>query len=257
MSETVAPPRAEAPRAPVLPPFFKRVVGVNPALHGALRLDRNSGFGYSAQAQSVPLGLGEFETAAQHFPILFAAGPVPTPVVLLGLREGSNLFVEPGGAWRADAYIPACIRAFPFVFVEDAGTKLLYVGMEPDALCLNADHGAALFEDGKPTATLSEQISFCSTFRDNTAAAASLGRALQENGLLQEEEATVQFTAGGSARIRGFGIVRPDRLDQLSDETFLDWRRRGWLAAIYAHILSAGRWARLIELAAARAATPA
>ena len=67
----------------------------------------------------------------------------------------------------------------------------------------------------------------------------------------------VQFTAGGSAWICGFKIVRAERLDQLSDETFLDWRRRGWLAAIYAHIHSAGRGARLIELAAARAATPA
>ena len=62
MSETLAPPLAEAPRAPgTACLFFKRWRGsaLNPALHGALRLDRNAGFGYSAQAQSLPLGLGE------------------------------------------------------------------------------------------------------------------------------------------------------------------------------------------------------
>jgi SapC len=255
MSDTATPP---APvDAPALPLFYKRVVGVNPALHGSLRLERGSDYGYSAQAQSVPLGLGEFEAAAQHFPILFSSGPNPTPVALLGLGESNNSFVEPDGAWRADTYVPAYIRAFPFIFVEDGTTKSLYVGMEPDAACLRTDSGAALFEDGKPTPTLSEAISFCSAFRDNTAAAAALGRALQENGLLEEEEATINFTAGGTSRIRGFKIVRADRLDQLSDETFLDWRRRGWLPAIYAHLFSAGRWGRLIELAAvARSVAP-
>ena len=45
---------------------------------------------------------------------------LPTPVALLGLDwRAATLFVEPAGAWRADTYIPAYIRAFPFVFVED------------------------------------------------------------------------------------------------------------------------------------------
>jgi hypothetical protein len=255
MSDTEAPPAPAA--APVLPLFFKRVVGINPALHGGLRLDRGAGYAHSTHAQSVPLGLGEFEVAAQHFPILFASGPIPTPVVLLGLAEGSNLFVDAQGAWRADTYVPAYIRAFPFIFVENAATRSVYVGMEPDAACLGPETGLPLFEDGKPTPALNEAIGFCSAFRDNTAAAAALGRALQEHGLLEEEEATVNFTAGGTSRIRGFKIVRADRLDSLSDDTFLDWRRRGWLSAIYAHLHSAGRWGRLIELAAtARPAQP-
>ncbi|MCW3476539.1 SapC family protein [Limobrevibacterium gyesilva] len=243
---------SDAQTAPVLPLFFKRVVGVNPNLHAGLRLDRSAGYGFSAQAQSVPLGLGEFEAASQHYPILFTTGPNPTPVALLGLAEASNLFLLPDGAtWRQGAYIPAYVRAFPFIFVEDASTKTVYVGMEPDAACLSTDSGAPLFEDDKPTAALNEAIAFCSTFRDNMAAAAAFARALDAQGLLEEEEATVNFTSGGSTRIRGFKILRADRLDQVSDETFLDWRRRGWLGALYAHLHSTARWARLIELAAA------
>lgn len=258
MSDVQAPtaPASTAP-APAMPLFFKRVVGVNPALHGGLRLDRATGYGFSRQAQSVPLGLGELEAASQHFPILFAAGPTPTPVALLGLGEGTNLFVRPDGSWRPDTYVPAYIRAFPFVFVEDAASKTLYVGMEPDADCLRTGNGAALFEDGKPTAALNEAIGFCSAFRDNMAAAATFARALDAAGLLEEEEATVNFTAGGGARVRGFKILKPERLDQVKDETFLDWRRRGWIAAIYAHLHSGARWGRLIELAAAAPRTGA
>jgi hypothetical protein len=248
MSTTTAP---SAP-GPVLPLFFKRVVGVNPALHGGMRLDRSSGYGFSARAQSVPIGLGEFEAASQHYPILFTAGATPTPVALLGLTEGTNLFVQPDGAWRPDTYVPAYIRAFPFIFVEDEKSKTLYVGMEPDADSLRQDSGAPLFEDNKPTAALNDAIAFCSAFRDNLMAAATFARALNAQGLLEDEEATINYTAGGGTRIRGFKILKAERLDKVSDETYLDWRRRGWIGAIYAHLHSAARWGRLIELAAPR-----
>jgi len=235
-----------------LPLFFSKVVGVNPAQHGGLRLDRAAGYGFAAKAASIPLGLGEFGLVARHYPIVFAAGPVPAAVALVGLNERGNLFVDEAGAWRADAYVPAYLRAWPFIFVEDPARNTTFVGMEEGAACLATGQGAALFEDGKPTAVLSEAVQFCATFRDNLTAAAAMARALDEAGLLQEEEATVTFSAGGSSRVRGFKAIRPDRLDQVSDETFLDWRRRGWLGAIYAHLHSAANWARLIDLAAAR-----
>jgi len=233
-----------------LPLFFKRVVGVNPAVHAGLRLDRSTGFGFAAAAQSVPLGLGEIEAAAQHYPVLFTSGPTPTPVALLGLREGSNLFVRPDGSWLPDAYVPAYVRAFPFIFLEDPASKALYVGMEPDAASLRPDAGQPLFEDGRPSAALNEAITFCSAYREGVVAAANFGRALQAAGVLQEEEATVNFTVGGSARIRGFKLARSEKLAEVDDATFLEWRRMGWVAAIYAHRFSAGRWGRLIELAA-------
>lgn len=242
---------SEAP-APTLPLFFKRVVGVNPSTHPDLTLDRGTGFAFAAHAQAVPLGLSEMETAAQHYPVLFTNGPDPVPVALLGLREGSNLFVAPGGSWLSDSYVPAYVRCFPFVFVEDPSTKTLYVGMEPDAPALASGQGARLFEDGRPTAALNESIAFCTAYREAVVAAGAFGRALDAAGLLEAEEATVNFSAGGSTRIRGFKLLKAERLGQVDDERFLEWRRMGWLAAIYAHLYSAGRWGRLIELAAPR-----
>jgi hypothetical protein len=246
MSETAAPP--------TLPLFYTKVVGLNPAQHGALRLDRTAGHAFAATATAIPLGLGEFATAARHYPIVFAAGPVTAPVALVGLNGLGNLFTGPDGAWRADAYIPAYVRAYPFIFVEDPARATTFVAIEESAACLATGQGTALFEDARPTPALTEAVQFCAACRDNLTAAATFAAALDAAGLLQEEEATVNFTAGGSTRIRGFKVIRPDRLDQVSDETFLDWRRRGWLGAIYAHLHSAANWARLIDLAASSAA---
>ncbi len=233
-----------------LPLFFRRVVGVNPATHPDLRLDRTTGFGFAAQAQSVPLGLAEIEQAAQHYPVVFTSGPEPMPVALLGLREGHNSFVSPGGEWLADSYVPAYARAFPFIFVQDPASQALFVAMEPDAAALNSGAGTPLFEDRHPTPALEEAIAFCTALRDGVAAATSFGRALDAAGLLAEEQATVRFKSGGQAQVRGFKLVKPERLTDLDDDLFLDWRRMGWLAAIYAHLYSAGRWERLIALGA-------
>ncbi len=249
MSDAI--PGADAPR-PRLPLFFSTVVGVNPQTHPDLRLDRDTGFGFAAGAQSVPLGLAEMEIAAQHFPILFTSGPDPVPVALLGLKDGHNLFVAPGGTWLADSYVPAYVRAFPFIFIEDPNSKTLFVGMDPGAPALNSGRGQRMFEDGHPTPALNETIAFCNAFREGVQAAATFGRAVEAAGLLEEEEATVTFTSGGSTRIRGFKVIKPERFAAMDDTLFLEWRRMGWLSAIHAHIYSAGRWGRLIELSAPR-----
>jgi hypothetical protein len=240
------------PAPPALPQFFKRVVGVTPQTHGALRLNRAAGYGFAAAAQSVPLGLTEIEAAAQHYPVLFAGGANPIPVALLGVREGQNLFVRPDGSWLADAYVPAYVRAFPFVFIEDAASKSLFVGVEPDAPHLSPDQGQPLFEDGRPSAALNEAIGFCKAYREALVAAGTFARALDAAGVLQEEEATINFTAGGGARVRGFKLIKPEKLAEVDDATFVEWRRMGWVAAAYAQLYSAGRWSRLIELAAPR-----
>jgi hypothetical protein len=256
MSETVTQPPPARP-APNLPLFFKSVEAITPERHAALRLDRGAGYAFAARGQTVPLGLGEFEQAARHYPVLFTAGAAPTPVVLMGLADTGNLFILPDGAWRKDAYIPAYLRAYPFVYVEDRARNTSFVGMDPTAACLHTGQGAALFEDGKPSSALNDATNFCNAFRDNLAAAAAFGRGMEAAGLLREEEATIRYHGGTAGRVRGFKVLQADRLDAVPDETFLDWRRRGWIGPIYAHLQSTARWGRLMDLAAQLPRPPA
>lgn len=251
----VTPQAAPRPAAPALPQFFRRVEAIAPERHGALLLDRAAGFAFAAAGQAVPLGLGEFEQASRFYPVLFTSGATPTPVVLMGLADTGNLFIGADGAWLKGAYIPAYLRAYPFVYVEDRARQAGMVGLDPTAHCLNTGTGQHLFEDGKPSAALRDAVAFCNAFRDNLAAGAAFGRAMEAAGLLREEEATIRYGGGAAGRVRGFKVVQPDRLDAVSDETFLDWRRRGWIGPIYAHLGSAARWARLMELAAQRPRT--
>src|SRR5580704_2860876 len=107
------------------PIFHTNIVPLNADLHGGLRFNRDAGCGFAAGVATVPIGIGEFEAAARSYPILFTDGPAPIPVVLLGFRTGWNLFVNETGAWMPGAYVPALVRAFPFVIIDNtaAGTQ--------------------------------------------------------------------------------------------------------------------------------------
>ena len=135
-----------------LPLFHKNIVPLDPLRHAALKLDRGTGYGYAAAAEIVPIGLGEFDAAAHSYPILFAGEPQPIAVVVLGVAKGWNLFVNAEGVWMPGAYVPALVRAYPFVFIAEEGGGSRALGIEADAVCLGAETGLPLFEDGKPTA---------------------------------------------------------------------------------------------------------
>jgi hypothetical protein len=236
--------------APQLPLFHRRIVPLDSSAHAALRLNRSAGYRYSSEADFVPIGLEEFQAAGLFYPILFTGGEQPVPVALLGIHHGHNLFVDRAGSWMPNAYVPAFIRAYPFVFLDDDATDTRCVGIEAEAECLSTEHGLKLFDEGQPTITLTEAIGFCESCRVSLEEARSFGEALDEAGLLETRDATISFSQGETARITGFRAVESGRLDEVSDAIFLEWRRRGWLTALFAHLMSAGNWAQFIELAA-------
>jgi hypothetical protein len=231
-----------------LPPFYTRLVGLDPKLHGNLRIDRAIGFRFAAEAQFVPLGLTEIEAAACDYPILFTMGAEPIPIALLGLYEGRNLFLRADGSWRPGCYIPACIRAFPFLFLKSPTSDDLFLGMDPNAECLQSDSGEPLFEDGKPSDALNEAIRFGVSYRRDLMAASELASALDATGVLGQQDATVTFASGATAVVRGFKKLSAERLSKVNDETFLEWRHSNWIPAVNAHVLSTGNWRRLVEM---------
>jgi len=238
-----------------LPLFHQNIVPLDPLRHGALKLDRGTGYGYASAAEIVPIGLGEFDSAAHSYPILFAGEPQPVAVVMLGIRQGWNLFVNAQGIWMPGAYVPALVRAYPFVFIAEEGGISRWLGIEADAVCLGTETGLPLFDEGKPTAVLSEAVALCNACEASLADAAGFAAALDEAGVLVPKEATIEAKTGGTAHIAGFKTVDPEKLAAVPDDVFLDWRRRNWLMPLFAHLFSAANWLPFTELAITALAT--
>jgi hypothetical protein len=234
---------------PALPLFFKEVVALDADRHKRLRLDRGKDYGFARRTNAIPLALPELAAAAADYPIVFGGPGQQTALAIVGYRDAENLFVEPDGAWRAGCYVPAYVRNYPFAFIEAPGGASLILGIDPGASCLGAS-GSLLFAETQAAAALTEAIELAKSLHHSLKAAAALCAALEKEGLLIENRAIIEFTRGGSAVLAGFRVVDAAKFAKLSDRKFLDWRRRDWLAPVYAHLQSTGRWARIVDLAA-------
>ena len=117
-----------------------------------LKVDTIKGFKYSKKLTQCIVTVDEFFKAAKSQPIVFAKNKSGDyfASTLLGLEARSNDFVNIKGEWLVGEYIPAYIRRYPFIFVQDKDT--LALAYDEDCKEINEKKGQAFFDkDGKKT----------------------------------------------------------------------------------------------------------
>ena len=236
------------------PLLFKRLEAIDPGKHAGLKLDRaGRNYKFAAGVSVVPLTMQEFVTAGVYYPIIFSEGPEPMPMAVLGYKPGENVFVDAEGRWAPGVYVPWYVRCYPFAILD---------GREPDSFfaCLDAEGagigpliGDPILENGEITPVISEVLRFCHGYNRAIKETRELGKLLQSSGLLTQHEATVGL--GGDrkpARITGFFAVDGKKFNELSDKTFLAWRKKGLLTAVFQHLQSLSCWPALSVAASNR-----
>jgi len=229
--------------------FFREIVPLDAKRHGTLRLARGSDYGFARETNAVPLAIHELAAAGADYPIVFGAAGVTGVLAIVGYRDRENLFVQKDGTWRRGAYVPAYARNYPFAFIEAPGGQTLMLGIDPKAPSLGTK-GASLFDAKKASATLNDAMELCRSLHQSLKETALFCQALEERGLLVENRAVIEFKEGGAATLGGFRVIDLQKFGALEDAVFIEWRKRGWLGPIYAHFHAAGRWGRIVDLAA-------
>ena len=101
--------------------FYEKPEPLSRDTHGKLGLRTvDKPFGFAANTNVVPLTVTEFAPAAIAYPIIFA-GEGYQPLAVMGVSQGTNLFISADGSVEPDAYLPAYIRRYPFVLAGDGG----------------------------------------------------------------------------------------------------------------------------------------
>ena len=248
-ADTAAPTQAAASG---LPPLYAKPVLLDANQHGNLSLKENAGYGFARPANVMMINAIEFVAAGRHYPIVFAGGDNPAPVVVLGMRAGQNLFVEPDGSWRRGAYVPAYARRYPFIFAESADKSKLGLCIDEASDLLVQSDVRPLFRNGERTQVIEQALSFCTAFQREVERTKAFTEALKERDLLRDNRANIKMATGEHLAITGFKVVDEAKFNALPDDVFLDWRRKGWLALVYCHLLSTGSWAELADQQADR-----
>lgn len=223
-----------------LPLFYKNPQPVNSGRHARAGVQATQNFSFSRDTNSVPLGADELFVAVAYYPIVFA-GKRPTPVAILGMGGHQNIFIDDAGQWRANTYIPAYIRRYPFILATGLSNQV-YLAIDEAAESYSPDNGQPLFTGDQPSTVTRDAFEFCRAFQGQIELAQALGEALQHAGLLMPKRVDLRRADGSLLALEGFQVVDEPRFNALPDGIFLNWRRRGWLGLVFAHLMSMRRW---------------
>ena len=232
------------------PLLYTNPVPLDAKAHAKLALRKNMDMGFCRDTHAVPVNMIEFPQLCHLYPIVFSPDEAATPVALLGLGEGENLFLGPDNRWvEVGAYVPSYIRRYPFIFAEVTGTDQLTLCIENTPTVVEEGGDLRLFnEEAKPTELTSNALEFCKSFHAATRQTREFGLAMAQSGLLVPREAEIPLQGGRTIRFGGFRVIDEAKWAQIDDATLLAWKKAGYLPAIYAHLFSAGQWNRLARL---------
>ena len=244
--------------------YYEKPVLLNREKHRTRRIQPSASFAFARNANSVYLAGMEFTEACKEYAVVFTrqAGGKVAPVVVLGLRQRENLFVDGEGRWTA-AYIPAFVRRYPFVLAELPGEQM-GVCIDEAFPGLNDRDGEALFDDkGNNTPFLQNALDFLQRYQAEYVRTQAFCQKLEQAGLLMEMSARADLVDGRTFTVAGLLVVDEKKLHALPDEQVLALFRTGEMHLVSMHLLSLSNLHRLVDRmarlpgAAAPAASPA
>ncbi len=240
---------AAAAPAANMPLFYENPVPLDKQKHANLALKKDFGLGFTTGINAVPINLIELPQVCHFYPIAFSPDGSATPVAILGVRDNENLFVSPAGRWEPDSYIPAYIRRYPFIFSElpDSDQLTLCVDLN-DKVTEEGGEQKFFDEQGEPSQLSQNALEFCKSYHAAAQQTLEFSKDLAAADILVEREAQINVANKTRINFSGFRIVDEEKFAALPDATILDWRKKGWLPFIYAHLFSGAQWQRLTRL---------
>ncbi len=230
--------------------MFEKVVPVNKDLHSQKKVKEITSFAFAAKFHVAYVTLQEFTRAAPIFPIVFLEDKPKDefrPVVLLGLKPGVNSFVDANGKWMA-SYIPAVIRRYPFTLAPAGKAGEYVVCIDEESSLVSDGEGAALFDaSGAPTQVIENVKRYLTELQQMEVSTNEFCAFLAKHNMFTPLNLRVRENSGFKD-IAGCYVINEERLNNLSDDLFLDIKNKRYLPAMYAHMISLAQTERLVKL---------
>lgn len=207
--------------------IYENAVPVTTKRHGDWSIKAGTDHSFAQGINAVPLTAVEFASAASEYTIVFTgADEQIMPAVILGMREGENVYITGDDRWEA-RYIPAFIRRYPFVFSSSEDGKTFTLCIDESFPGFNQDgRGERLFDaEGNQTQYLKGVLSFLQDYQAQFQRTQAFCRKLKDLNLLEPMQAAFTLPSGERASLAGFMGIDRERLKALSAETLAQLAR--------------------------------
>ena len=232
---------ASAPQAAELPLLYKDLIPLNSNDHVTWKTRMLENAKFMEDQHAIPLTIEEFIPASRNYPIIFSASENPVPLVLMGMNEGVNTFMNEEGQFDRPTYVPAYVRRYPFLLAKlRPDSDELSLCFDPSAGAVGEyEDGIALFEDGKPSENTQNILKFCEDFENAGAQTHAFVEELKKLDLLMDGEVSIQQEGNDQPFVyRGFKMIDEEKLRELRGDAVRKLNQNGILALIHAHLFS-------------------
>jgi hypothetical protein len=131
-----------------------------------------------------------------------------------------------------------------------AGEDDFVMAIDEDSPLLSDSEGTPLFDaNGDLTEHLQTRIKHVVTITRQSLQASALCKFMMDKNLFQTRRLTLQFSENSPRyELEGVYSIDEDVIEKLSDEDYLELRRRGLISIIYSHLTSLHQFERLLRL---------
>lgn len=198
-------------------------------------------FSFAKKQMNAPITVAEFFEACKNYPIFFAKDKNDNwfASVMLGFKENDNVFVDDKGNWDKLHYVPAFVRKYPFVFIEQENKDELLLAIEKEFLSSNKkDESRKLFSNDENTEFLTGVLNFLNQFQLEAKITSNFVKQLETWELLEEKTATIVTANQEQFNVNGLYVVNEDKLKHLSKKRKEELCEKDMLPLITAHLIS-------------------
>lgn len=227
---------------------------LNNIQHKDLRIVTQRGAKWGDDVMSAPATVDEFRRLQAHYPIVFQPDGKGgfVPVVLFGLQDGQNLFLNDQG-WDAD-YLPLSMQRLPFsIGIADNELRMM-VDMASKRISHGAEGEALFLPHGGTTDVTENANSVLRTLHEGLETTTDFVQTLMAHELLESFVLDVERPDGTHGQLVGFFIIHEERLAALDAGTISQLHQADYLLPIYMAIASLSNFTQLIKRHLAREA---
>jgi len=218
--------------------MYKNVKILNPKEHSFFRYQAPDNLFFAKDLNIIPISFSEVKLLCCDFPIVVIGEENNLTLAILTGHKKNSAVDEKSGKWIGE-YLPAFLRRYPFIFVEDKEKKTLHFGFDMESGCFNSPEGEALFDmSGNPSKTVTTFMKFLESYGKEIQLTTNILNRLYEIGVLEQAQYKIEREGQEEENIGGFMVFNKEKQSKLDRKSFLEIAKNNWYELIELEILS-------------------